>query len=59
MAEIYARPIEIYAYSSAPMRTYREQLSEMAPLRLSYHGRNHYNAVVALEWTVEHRFAQS
>ena len=48
LSEIYQRPIEIYAYSSQPMRTFHEDDSEgeIAPIRISYHGRNHYNAVV-------------
>ena len=49
LSEIYGRPIEIYAYSSEPMRTFHEQADEnqaQQPIRISYHGRNHYNAVV-------------
>lgn len=50
LSEIYRRPIEIYAYSSQPMRTFHESTEEgeetIEPIRVSYHGRNHYNAVV-------------
>jgi OTU domain-containing protein 5 len=48
MSEIYRRPIEIYAYSSEPMRKYNEHCGAEGeqPLRLSYHGRNHYNCVL-------------
>ena len=51
LSAIYGRPIEIYAYSSQPMRTFHEQVADdenqaLQPIRISYHGRNHYNAVV-------------
>lgn len=38
--EIYERPVEIYAYSSTPMRTFSENSvnNQRSPIRLSYHG---------------------
>ena len=46
MSEIYNRPIEIYAYSSEPMRTFHEiNIYKTEPIRLSYHGMCHYNSV--------------
>lgn len=45
MAEIYNRPIEIYAYTTTPKRVYRNHLHH-APIRLSYHFSSHYNSVV-------------
>lgn len=51
MSEIYGRPIEIYSYSNKPMRTFHEQCdSGVDPIRLSYHGKSHYNAVVPIGW---------
>ena len=55
LSEIYDRPIEIYAYSSKPMRTFHEGQEEgntVIPIRLSYHGKSHYNTIVPKEWTV-------
>lgn len=46
MSEIYNRPIEIYAYSTQPMRTFHESnFMKAEPIRLSYHGMCHYNSV--------------
>lgn len=52
LSEIYDRPIEIYAYSIESMRTFHEQEDERnrVPIRLSYHGKSHYNSVVPLNW---------
>lgn len=51
MSEIYDRPIELYAYKSDPMRTFHEEQNKASPqmkepIRLSYHGSEHYNSVV-------------
>lgn len=51
MSEIYERPIEIYAYRAEPMRTFHEEQNNNSgqlkePIRLSYHGNEHYNSVV-------------
>lgn len=46
MSELYQRPIEIYAYSTKPMKTYSNQFTSPAsPIRLSYHQKKHYNSV--------------
>lgn len=51
LSELYNRPVEIYAYSPVPMRTYQapstsSSLSPPPPIRLSYHFQSHYNSVV-------------
>lgn len=53
LSEIYDVPIEIYAYSNKPMKTFHESRDEgeQRVLRLSYHGMSHYNSIVALHWT--------
>ncbi len=53
ISEIYNRPVEIYAYSNVPMRTFHETSGSAEPFRLSYHGRCHYNAIVNNQWTFE------
>ena len=53
LSEIYERPIEIYAYRAEPMRTFHEEdqaiggasLGPRNPIRLSYHGNEHYNSI--------------
>ena len=50
LSEIYNRPIEIYAYSNVPMRTFHEQEGGAEPFRLSYHGKSHYNSVIPNNW---------
>eukprot|EP00954_Amorphochlora_amoebiformis_P022525 1353989-Amorphochlora_amoeboformis.AAC.1 len=45
MSELYSRRVEIYAYSSTPMKTYQRHLGGMNPIRISYHCRCHYNSV--------------
>lgn len=47
MAEIYNRPIEVYEYGTEPKNTFQSVFqTDNEPIRLSYHGRNHYNSVV-------------
>ncbi|TMS39032.1 hypothetical protein L596_005626 [Steinernema carpocapsae] len=51
LTEIFARPIEIYEYDTKPMKSFtppnhRQVTNGNAPIRLSYHGRVHYNAVI-------------
>ena len=47
IAEIYNRPIEVYEYSTEPKNTFQSVFqTDNEPIRLSYHGRNHYNSVV-------------
>ncbi len=59
MSEIYNRPIEIYSYSKVPIKTFHEnpsqsvlyerEISNLPPIRLSYHGKAHYNSVFSLD----------
>lgn len=58
MSEIYDRSVEIYSYANTPMRTFNE-ISNPAvaamkvnkvPLRLSFHGHNHYNSIMPITW---------
>lgn len=51
MSEIYDRPVEIYAYAAEPMRTFHEA-GEGPPIRLSYHGKAHYNSVSNASLTI-------
>lgn len=47
IAEIYNRPIEVYEYSLEPKNTFQAEFqTDNEPIRLSYHGRMHYNSVV-------------
>lgn len=50
LSEIYNKPIEIYAYNNKPMRTFHEEKrnNRSKPLKLSYHGGQHYNSIVYL-----------
>lgn len=43
-------PIEIYAYSNTPMRTFHETSNKNLgePIRLSYHGQSHFNSIVKI-----------
>ena len=62
LSEIYNRPIEIYSNSTKPLKTFHEKKNEfkregnekinndlndfVMPIRISYHGKNHYNSIV-------------
>ena len=55
MSEIYNRPIEIYSYSKLPIKTFHENslsvrydrdVNKLPPIRLSYHGKAHYNSII-------------
>lgn len=56
LSEIYNRPIEIYSGSVKPLRCFHEDKKlylnntnkgiVITPIRLSYHGRKHYNSIV-------------
>jgi len=56
LSEIYGRNIQIYSHSLAPLKTFHEneqentrkieRAKENFPIRLSYHGRAHYNSIV-------------
>ena len=51
LAEMYDRQIELYSYTTEPMLKFHEQSEDsLEPIRISYHGKNHYNAVVLQEW---------
>ena len=58
LSEMYNRPIEIYAYSNIPMRTFHEQVGTEEPFRLSYHGQNHYNSILPTNWNYEKVYIQ-
>lgn len=59
LSEIYNRPIEIYAYSKEPMRTFHEKFGSHEPFRLSYHGSSHYNSIVPANWNYEKVYIKS
>ena len=60
ISELYNRPIEIYSGSNKPLKTFHENIKEynlkekneqnnrikISPIRISYHGKEHYNSVV-------------
>ncbi|KAF5400873.1 OTU domain-containing protein 5-A [Paragonimus heterotremus] len=46
IAELYNRPVEIYHDSVEPINVFHAEYSKEFPIRLSYHGRVHYNSVV-------------
>ena len=67
LSELYNRPIEIYSNSIKPLRTFHESKKNfkrdesnikkynIIPIRLSYHGKNHYNSIIpkrtnVIEW---------
>ena len=57
LSEIYNRSIEIYCGSATPLKCFHEEKQRdicnegivSSPLRLSYHGKNHYNSVIPLK----------
>ncbi|KER31041.1 hypothetical protein T265_02606 [Opisthorchis viverrini] len=46
IAELYNRPVEIYYDSVEPINVFHADYSKEFPIRLSYHGRVHYNSIV-------------
>ena len=53
MREIYNIPIEVYAYSNKPMKTFHESKDggeSNRVFRLSYTGNSHYNSIVPADW---------
>lgn len=52
LEELYDRPAEVYSAESGStqplniMRAGSAMLSDLQPIRLSYHGRSHYNSLV-------------
>lgn len=66
ISEIYNRPIEIYSGSNKPLKTFHENLKEfnlkednklnkkqISPIRVSYHGKEHYNSIVPTKYDFE------
>lgn len=50
MSEMYARPIHVYCYSDEPINTFQPEGCEgLPPICLSYHNRNHFNALIDLD----------
>ena len=59
LSEIYNRPIEIYSGNASPIKCFHENKDNSGyitkdgnintPIRLSYHGRKHYNSVRPLK----------
>jgi OTU domain-containing protein 5 len=59
LSEIYNRPIEIYSGSEKPLRCFHEDKKLysdntnkgiiITPIRLSYHGRKHYNSIIPMK----------
>jgi OTU domain-containing protein 5 len=48
IGEIFNRPVHVYSYSADPINIFHGNYDtkDNPPIRLSYHGGNHYNAVV-------------
>lgn len=58
---MYDRPIEVYCYNTRPMRTFHEEQDDSRirePIRLSFHGQNHFNSIVPFTWDPSQRFEQ-
>jgi len=50
LSEMYDMPIQIYAYSNTPMRTFSESRNSSGKvIMLSYHRSSHYNSIVDLD----------
>lgn len=45
ISELYNRNVEVYAYGVEPINTFTSQGNTDAPIRVSYHGNIHYNAI--------------
>ena len=65
LSEIYDRAVEIYSYANTPMRTFNESNPEVQvlkvnkePLRLSFHGHNHYNSIMPITWQDGNRLTE-
>jgi OTU domain-containing protein 5 len=65
ISELYNRPIEIYSGSNKPLKTFHENIKDfnlkdnsnkenknikVSPIRISYHGNEHYNSVVPTKY---------
>ena len=67
ISELYNRPIEIYSGSNKPLKTFHENIKEynlkekteqnkeikISPIRISYHGKEHYNSVIPTKFDFE------
>ena len=66
ISEIYNRPIEIYCGLDKPLKTFHENINEfnmkkndnkevviISPIRISYHGNEHYNSIIPRKNNVE------
>jgi len=58
MSEMYNRPIEIYSYSTSPIKSFHEnnnfirfnrETNAVPPIRLTYHGRKHFNSLIPID----------
>lgn len=45
ISELYERPVQVFAYSVDPMKTFHSSIKKH-PILLSYHFRSHYNSLV-------------
>ena len=66
LSEIYNRPIEIFLNSNKPLKTFHENIDacsrncntddnvKMFPIRVSYHGKAHYNSVLPSKTNFEY-----
>jgi len=46
MSELYGRPVQVYAYSTTPMKSYGSTTSGKTAITLTYHFNSHYNSLV-------------
>ena len=49
LSEIYDRPIQIFAYSLQPLKTFNVRSRDKAPIKLSYHCQSHYNCIIGAD----------
>ena len=56
LSEIYKRPIEIYVNTDKPIKSYSNigSFKNRFPIKISYHGNNHYNSMVPDEINYEY-----
>lgn len=46
ISELFSRPVEVYSNGQEPLNTFHAEFGSAIALRVSYHNRNHYNAVI-------------
>ena len=68
LSEIYNRPIEIYSGSTKPLRSFHEDKKfyldknnknkdiVLTPIRISYHGKKHYNSIVPIKNDYDNKY---